>query len=506
VAIETYAQAQGYGLPKELYFVDEAVSGAKLDRPGLDRLRDQASEGVYQAVICLSPDRLARQYALQVLLLEEFRRAGLQVLFVNQPPVSDDPQGQLLLGIQGLFAEYERALITERMRRGRLHCARQGRMVSPQTPYGYRYVPKDEPNGGHWEIEECEAATVRQIFAWYTQTEPVSIYEITTRLEAQRSDYPPRQAKRWYPSSVGNILRQCQYTGYAYYNRTQNVSQEVGQLRRAGHGKRKAVGRRLRPTEEWITIPTSAIIDQETWQIAQERLTMNQKTAPRNNKRHTYHLRGLLVCATCGHTLIGRTYKGQASYSCTYGMGCCAPDLPTHSCTIAENLIEPLIWHAVVELLQHPKLMVQAWQTTGADQIAFVEQGEQERLEKRLRFLDRQKERLLDLFQEEQLDKFVYLERKQCLEQEQLVIQTRLQPFDQHTRLEQSKEQVIAKFELYCQRIQANLANPTAELKQEVIRLLIDHVVVGNGEIVIKHIVPTDDDCRLQPQRKFADK
>jgi len=504
-AVEAYAQSRGYMIQKALYFVDEAVSGAKLDRPGLDRLRDQASEGVYQVVVCLSPDRLARQYALQALLLEEFRRAGIQVEFVNQPPVSDNPQGQLLLGIQGLFAEYERALITERMRRGRLHCARQGRMVSPQTPYGYRYILKDEPNGGHWEIDEREAAIVRQIFDWYTGDAPMCIYEIASHLEAAKATTPPRQAKRWYASTVGNILRQAQYTGQAFYNRTQNAHHEVGQPRRTGHGRRKAIGRQPRPEAEWITIPTPAIISPETWQAAQERLRMNSQTASRNNKRHVYRLRGLLVCAACGHTLVGRTYKDQVTYSCIYGGKNGAPDLPTHRCSIAEMVVEPLIWQAMTELLQNPKLIAQAWLTTPDDPASIVEQGEKERLENRIKFLDRQQERLLDLFQEEHLEKDAYLERKQRLDQEQQAIQNRLHEADQKTSLEQSKQALLAEFEQYCQRIQTNLANPTPEQKQEVIRLLIDHVVVGNGEIVIKHIVPTNDDCRLKPRRKNTD-
>lgn len=190
-ALEEYGNSQGYALRKDLYFLDEAVSGAKLDRPALDRLRDQESEGSYQVVICLSPDRLARVYTLQVLLLEELRQAGIQMLFVNQPPVSDSPQSQLLFGIQGLFAEYERAVIAERMRRGRLHCARQGEMVSPKTPYGYYYVPQNGAKGGAWEINPAEASVVRKIYTLYTRSEPMTILKITNHLN--EGPIPPAQ-------------------------------------------------------------------------------------------------------------------------------------------------------------------------------------------------------------------------------------------------------------------------------------------------------------------------
>ena len=133
-----------------------------------------------------------------------------------------------------------------------------------------------------------------------------------------------------------------------------------------------------------------------------------------------------------------------------------------------------------------------------------TELGEKERLENRLRAVARQQERLLDLFQEEQIDKPSYLERKQRLQEELQSIQARLLQFEHDAKSEQVKQQLIDDFDQYCQRIRANLANPSPSLQQEVIRLLIDHVVVGENEIVIKHIVPTDDDCRLKPQRQDA--
>jgi len=140
-ALQTWVHQQGYALLPEHCFTDEGYSGARLDRPGLDRLRDAAREGVFTVVAILSPDRLARKYAYQVLLLEEFRRLGCQVVFLPHP-ISDDPNDQLLLQIQGAIAEYERVVLAERFRRGRLQQARAGRYQSGRAPYGYRYLPK----------------------------------------------------------------------------------------------------------------------------------------------------------------------------------------------------------------------------------------------------------------------------------------------------------------------------------------------------------------------------
>ena len=125
-ALRQWATDRGHELRPEHVFTDEGYSGARLDRPGLDRLRDAAREGELDVLAVHSPDRLARKYTYQVLLLEEFRKAGCEVAFV-QRPVTDDPHDQLLLQIQGAVAEYERAVLGERFRRGKLQKARATR-------------------------------------------------------------------------------------------------------------------------------------------------------------------------------------------------------------------------------------------------------------------------------------------------------------------------------------------------------------------------------------------
>jgi site-specific DNA recombinase len=154
-AIESYIQQRGYALPAECYFLDKAVSGARLERPGLDRLRHLAADGVFSVVVCYSPDRLARHYPYQWVVVDELQRHGVRVEFVNQPDLGDHPQAQLLLGLQGLFAEYERIMIKERLRLGRLHKLRTGQLMHNAPPYGYHYVPSQEADGGQWVVIEC---------------------------------------------------------------------------------------------------------------------------------------------------------------------------------------------------------------------------------------------------------------------------------------------------------------------------------------------------------------
>jgi len=497
-ALEAFAHQQGYQLEPDLYFLDQAISGAQLDRPALNRLRDLAVEGMFDVVLCYSPDRLSRHYAHQWVLLDELRRVGVEVVFVNQPAAPEGPQGQLLLGIQGLFAEYERVQITERLRRGKLYRMRQGTLVSPNPPYGYRYIPVSEPDGGRWVVDPVEAEVVRCIYRWYTSDDEdsLTITQIVDRLRAAGSRMPPR-GKRWHFSTVQAILKQPAYTGRAYYNRTRTCHEAVGQPKKSGRGTRRRPTHEPRPREEWIEISVPQLVTEDVWQRAQERLAMNQKFAPRNNKRHFYLLRGLLVCGICGRTLVGRTSNGCVYYYCTNRGKHRHPDVPPHACSIAGRIIEPLVWEAVCELLRNPNLLADAWQAQC--EIDDAEPDEADRLQRRLRSLERQWMRLLDAFQDELIDKEELARRKARLDVERGALAQRLDQLRRQERQKQAKAQMLEDFATFCRKVEASLADPTPKVQQKVIRLLIDHIVVEGDVITIKHIIPTDDDCRLLP-------
>lgn len=498
-AIEDYVLEKGYELPVEHYFLDQAVSGARLDRPALDRLRNLAAEGVFSVVVCYSPDRLARQYVYQWVVLDELQRVGVRVDFVNQPDLGDNPQAQLLLGIQGLFAEYERAMVKERLRLGRLYKIRNGQLMHGAPPYGYRYIPVTEPNGGRWEINDTEAAVVRQVYDWYSGEDNLTIWQIVERLN-QSYRHALRRAKQWRYSVVQQMLKRSAYVGLAYYNCTRSLPETVGARRTHWHGKRLAPQREKRPPEEWVQVRVPALIEEATWERAQERLVMNQKFAERNNKKNFYLLRGLLVCSTCGHTLQGRTIRDRVHYFCEYGSKKRYLTVPRHTCYVPGNVVEPLVWQAIADLLHNPQRIADAW---GDEMKTQNTPDELARLQTRQRKLDRQWLRLVDAYQDGLLEINELEQRKSCLDQERHAISKRIKHVQHQQWRTDVKQQMIADFATYCQEIEAALTNPMPEIKQEVMRLLIDHVVVEDEAITIKHIIPTDDDCRLLPNRKL---
>src|ERR1700744_1777946 len=183
-ALIEFSRSRGYQVPAEWVFEDEGYSGASLVRPGLERLRDLAAEGQIEAVLVHAPDRLSRKYAYQVLLIEELGRHGVETIFVKAPQGAT-AEYQLLVQFQGMIAEYERAQILERSRRGKRHRAQSGEVsVMSGAPYGYRYIRKTDEAPAAYALLEAEARVVQRIYEMYT-VEGLSIGEITRRINAQ---------------------------------------------------------------------------------------------------------------------------------------------------------------------------------------------------------------------------------------------------------------------------------------------------------------------------------
>jgi len=222
-ALRRYASDNALELVEE--FTDEGYSGARLDRPGLDRMRDQAEHGGFELLLTYCSDRLARKFVLQALILEEMEQFGVKVIFL-EGGAADDPQAKLMHQITGAVAEFERAKITERYRRGKLYRARRGEIVSPDVPYGYRRIPRRDGIAAHAEIEPAEAIVVRRIYDDYVQ-HGLSVRQIAKTLTLERIP-TPGGAGQWSWSTVDRILREEAYIGTYYYNRKHCVAVDDG--------------------------------------------------------------------------------------------------------------------------------------------------------------------------------------------------------------------------------------------------------------------------------------
>src|SRR4051795_6801357 len=228
--VERRIRDDGLACDPELRFIDDGISGTILMRPGLERLRDQAAAGSVDRLYVLDPDRFSRKYAYQVLILEELAHRGVEVVFLSNP-LGHDPAENLLLQVQGMIAEYERAKILERSRRGKQHAARRGSVsVLSGAPYGYRYVGKHEGGGeARYQVIAEEARVVRKIFEWVGQGRS-SLGEVCRRL--QRDGVLTRTGKSaWDRSVIWAMPQNPAYKGTAAFGKTAAGAPKARRLR-----------------------------------------------------------------------------------------------------------------------------------------------------------------------------------------------------------------------------------------------------------------------------------
>ena len=301
--LETRLGQDGVRLSQDCRFLDEGYSGATLLRPALERLRDAAAAGEIDRLYVHSPDRLARRYAYQVLLIDEFRRAGVEIVYLNRP-IGLSAEDDLLLQVQGMVAEYERAKILERSRRGKRHAARQGTVsVLSGAPYGYRYVGKQDGAGvARYEIIEEEAQIVRRIFGWVGQ-DRLSIGAVCRRLH-QEGCLTRTGKTHWDRSTVWGLLRNPAYCGMAAFGKTRTgpLPTRLRPVRGGSEQPRRAHGVYEVGLEERISVPVPPLVDAALFEAVREQLAENRRRTRQQARGQRYLLQGLAVCQHCGYS------------------------------------------------------------------------------------------------------------------------------------------------------------------------------------------------------------
>lgn len=354
-AVREFARCNGYAIVKE--YIDDGWSGDILVRPQLDQLRQDAKSKNWEAVLAYDPDRLARRYSYQELVMDELREAGIEVLFVTTPTPKNGEE-KILQGVKGLFAEYERAKIAERFRLGKLRVVKEGHVLGSDAPYGYRYVPRRENQHGYYEIIEDEAKVVRHIFTWIA-SEGLTIRAAVKRLEEK--GIKPRRSKRgvWNASTLGHLLRNEAYIGEAHYGKQFGVVPERP-LKKEKYRRNKKSSRRSRPRTEWIKIPVPPIINAELFQHAQEALKRNFELSNRNRKNE-YLLSGKIWC-TCGYRRAGEgpQHGKHLYYRCTQRVNTfpLPSTCPEEGKGVNARIADKLVWNKLTELMSSSDLLM----------------------------------------------------------------------------------------------------------------------------------------------------
>jgi site-specific DNA recombinase len=495
-ALQERIARDGLHLSDELQFIDEGYSGATLVRPALERLRDAVAVGAVDRLYVHSPDRLARKYAYQVLLVDELQHAGVEVIFLNRE-LGQTPEDALLLQVQGMMAEYERAKIVERHRRGKRHAAHAGSVnVLVAAPYGYRYIPKHAGSGqAHYEIVAEEARVVRQLFEWVGH-ERATIGDVCRRLS--RAGELTRTGKAvWDRSVVWGMLRNPAYMGTAAFGKTRQ-----GPLRprlRAQRGRplqpRRATSPVEVPREQWLMIPVPAVVEPEVFAAVQEQLRDNQRHARQCRRGAKYLLQGLVSCKGCGYAYYGKgishkAAKGKARDYAYYR--CLGTDAyrfggvrVCRNTQVRTDLLDLAVWREVRELLEHPDRLAEEYRrrrhphaharhqalTTVAGQLGKLRQG---------------LARLIDSYAEGLIEKREFEPRITHLRQRVTKLEEQAEQLANEAALHAELQLIIGRLEDFAAQVRGGLEEADWTSRREMIRALVKRVEVDHDQV---HVV-----------------
>jgi len=495
-------RADGLAMEGELRFIDEGYSGATLVRPALERLRDLAATGAIDRIYVHCPDRLARKYAYQVLLVDEFQRCGVELFFLNHD-LGKTPEDNLLLQVQGMVAEYERAKILERSRRGKLHAAKRGSVnVLSGAPYGYRYICCHE-NGGEaqYQILLEEAGVVREVFEWVGR-DRLSIGEVRRRLQNQ--GVRTRTGKfYWDRTTIWGMLKNPAYKGMAAFGKTRagKLRPRLRVQRGASEQPRKAYSTYDVPSDQWLHIPVPAIVSEELFAAVQEQLAENKKRNRQGKRGAKYLLQGLLVCQECGYAYYGKAItlsssKGKrrdyAYYRCVgtdaYRFG---GQRVCWNRQVRTDLLGRAVWEDVCSLLSDPNRIEQEYKRRLTARKKGVGWDSIEQLHALIKKVRRGIARVIDAYEDGLLGKAEFEPRIRKAKQRLVKLQAQAQAQTDEETQRSELRLVIGRMQEFAGKIVDGLQNADWPTRREIVRALVKKVEVGREDVrIVYRITP----------------
>jgi site-specific DNA recombinase len=404
------------------------------------------------------------------------------------------------LQVQGVIAEYERAKISERSRRGKLHAARTGRVsVLSGAPYGYRYLSKQEAGGqARYEIVAAEAEVVRQIFAWVAR-ERVSLEEVRRRLAQQGIPSPSGQA-RWARSSVAYLLNNPAYQGTAGFGKRRLVARQA--RLRPGRGKPAVPWRPYSVTRQgaqplFIAVPS--LVSRADFAAAAEQLTENRQRYRQGRAGARYLLQGLLVCRHCGYAWHGQQRRparaggaGYAYYRC--GGHEAAPAVAAPPCSVRPlkgSTLEEAIWQEVCALLKHPHKIAEEYQRRLQNKSG---QETPRGIEPLTRVIEKAKRtigRLIDLYSEGYIDKSELDKRLNPAKERLGRLQVQAQEQAAHQAEQAELRLAMTRLQDFADQIKEGLEKADWTTRREVIRALVKQIEIGDANVhVVYRVAP----------------
>jgi site-specific DNA recombinase len=493
VALRQRVQADGQKLEDELCFIDDGYSGSTLVRPALERMRDIAWAGGFQRLYVHSPDRLARRYAWQVLLVEELQRCGVELVFLNRT-LGASPEEDLLLQVQGMIAEYERAKIMERSRRGKRHAAQRGAVsVLCGVPYGYRYVSKHSAGGqAHYQVIPEQARVVKQIFEWVGR-DRLSLRQVCLRLQ-QQGISSPKGKPRWDREVIGKLLKNPAYKGAAIFGRTRVAERRVRlrPLRGKPEQPRYATSRCRGTKEDQIAIPVPAIISAELFDAVAEQLAENYKHTRQRQRGPSYLLQGLLECGCCGYAFYGKgSTRFAANPAAPYPYyRCVGMDASrfggTRICRnkpVRLDRLDAAVWADVRTVLEHPDQLQREFER----RLSGENEGDIDlaQLNQQLASTQRNISRLIDAYESDLLDKKEFEPRVRQAKERLARLQREAAAASDRAAQRAELRLLLTQLDSFARQVREGLNHADWGTRREIIRSLVKSIKIELGQIRI---------------------
>jgi len=482
----------GFALDPGFEFCDEGCTGSELYRPSLERLRDQIATSIIDRVYVLSPDRLARKFVHQALLLEEFTKHDCEVVFVNQQGLPKSAETNLLVQMQGVIAEYEREKILERTRRGRRYAAACGRMsVLSKVPYGYRYVSKANGDGeARWEIDLLQSETVKLMFELVGQHRS-TLAGVCRELKSRKIRTKTGKSD-WDRSTVRGILVNPAYWGQAQYGKERLVPRKPGKRAKRGDPAlplraKVAVATSL---DEQVTISVPAIITQSLFDKVQQQMEENRKRQRVRLSGPKRLLSGLTLCGKCGSAYCNRkSTDGKYRY-----YRCLGTEAHRHGgqkiCdngSVKAPELEARVWSEVCELLRDPSRLVQELERRQQQPSDSDELGA---LQRRVDELGGRLDRLIDAYTNGLIEKAEFAKRINPLRANHDREIAALRSLRGRLENEGDWQNLASGIEQLSKQVETRLSTASQELKREVMMLLIKQIEIHPKEVRIVYKVP----------------
>ena len=476
-------EKDGVYLAPDCIYQDDGWSGGMLERPSLDKLRADAVDKKFEVLYVYDRGRIARVFIYQEIVIQELTKKGIEVISLHD--INGTSSEEILMGqVMGIFHEYERVKITERMRIGKIRRVKEnGKLLGYQPRYGYNYHPRikkgPDIRDGCFTINQEQAKVVRIIFD--LSAGGLSKYAIRTELH--RRGIPPLKGKKtiWSTSVIDRILRDTTYVGEHYYNKTESVEtknpRKIEKYRKTLKGSRVA-----RPKSEWLPVNVDAIVERAVFDKAQVQLARNKKFSKRNNSKHQYLVAGLIYC-TCELARTGDPANNSLYYRCTDRLNNACGTRKCYERGVNASVLDDLVWKHIKQTLQHPELIYEQakrWQNKPSpvdDQITILKQH--------LQKLDEKHNRFIKIYGDGDLSEHEYKNEKYEIDKQREVIISEI------SALENEKANVPS---LPLGEIVSGVVELVEELdfesKQQIIRKLVKKIVATKKEVNVWGYLP----------------